>query len=146
MPSDTLTETRPDTAVTTGVIPYLNHTGRAAEAAAFYARAFGAREVGRLPMEGDPAKLMHCHLEINGGALMMSDCSGEENALRPDGSVTLLLAVEDGDAWWDRAVAAGCEVAVPFERQFWGDRYGQLRDPFGLIWAINEEAKGGPAS
>ncbi len=51
---------------------------------------------------------------------------------------TLQLVVADGQGWWDRAVAAGCSVTMPFERPFWGDCYGRLTDPFGLQWAINE--------
>ena len=48
----------------------------------------------------------------------------------------LQLVVADGQAWWDRAVAAGCKVIAPYERQFWGDDWGLLEDPFGLKWAI----------
>jgi uncharacterized glyoxalase superfamily protein PhnB len=44
--------------------------------------------------------------------------------------------VEDVDVWWNRAVAAGAEVVLPLQLMFWGDRYGQLRDPFGVIWAL----------
>ena len=44
--------------------------------------------------------------------------------------------MKDVDAWWKRAVDAGCEIAMPLERQFWGDRYGQVRDPFGVTWAM----------
>ena len=56
--------------------------------------------------------------------------------------MTLQLVTYDGDMWWNRAVAAGCTVTMPFTEQFWGDRYGRLRDPFGLDWAINEPGKG----
>jgi PhnB protein len=48
----------------------------------------------------------------------------------------LQLVVADGQTWWDRAVAAGCTVAMPYERQPWGDDWGLLRDPFGIHWAI----------
>ena len=44
--------------------------------------------------------------------------------------------MKDVDAWWKRAVDAGCEIAMPLEKQFWGDRYGQVRDPFGVTWAM----------
>ena len=50
------------------------------------------------------------------------------------------LVVEDGDLWWNRAVEAGCTVVMPFEKMFWGDRWGLLADPFGLVWAIDEPA------
>ena len=65
-----------------GVIPYLGMDGRSAEAADFYVRAFAARDLGRMPYEDDPKKLMHCQVEINGGALMMSDMSDPNDRLR----------------------------------------------------------------
>jgi PhnB protein len=142
MPNDAPSATpRPDAAVMNGVIPYLGLNGRAGEAAAFYARAFGARELGRYPDQQNPGRFMHVQIEINGGALMMTDqggCNGEPTP-SPQG-FHLQLVVADGDLWWSRALAAGCTVAMPFERQFWGDRWGMLRDPFGLHWAINEAA------
>jgi uncharacterized glyoxalase superfamily protein PhnB len=50
------------------------------------------------------------------------------------------LVVSDGDVWWQRVLEAGCTVVMPFERQFWGDRCGMLRDPFGIDRAIDEPA------
>jgi PhnB protein len=133
--------TRPDPATMRGVIPYITLDGRAAEAADFYARAFGARDLGRMPDQDNPGRLMHAQMEINGGALMMTDCRapGDTESSNPKG-FTLQLVVTDGDVWWSRALAAGCTVAMPFERQFWGDRWGMLRDPFGFDWAIDEPA------
>ena len=61
----------------------------------------------------------------------------------PSNSFTMQLMVDDIDAWWKRAVEAGAEVTAPVERMFWGDRYGRLRDPFGINWAMNEPAKAG---
>jgi PhnB protein len=120
-----------------GVIPYVGMDGRAAEAADFYVRAFGARDLGRLPGE-EPGRLMHCQVEINGGALMMSDMRGPDApAVKPQG-FHLQLVVGDGDFWWDRAVEAGCKVVVPFEKMFWGDRWGMLEDPFGILWSVDE--------
>ena len=142
MPNDTTpAATRPDPAVMNGVIPYVGLNGRAGEAAEFYARAFGARDLGRFPDQQNPGRFMHVQIEVNGGCLMMTDHSGcaDAPAPQPQG-FHLQLVVADGDAWWSRAVAAGCTVQVPFERQFWGDRWVMLRDPFGLIWAINEPA------
>jgi len=135
------TWTRPDPGVMRGVIPYIGMDGRAAEAADFYARAFGARDIGRMPGE-KPGELMHCQLEINGGSLMMSDMRGpDEPAARPQG-FHLQLVVGDGDLWWSRAVEAGCSVLMPFERMFWGDRWGLLRDPFGISWSVDEPGEG----
>jgi PhnB protein len=142
MPNDAPTATpHPDPAVMNGVIPYLGLNGRAGEAAEFYARAFGARDLGRFPDAQNPGRFLHVQIEINGGALMMTDHSGCDGAPVPTPQgFHLQLVVADGDLWWSRAVAAGCMVEMPFERQFWGDRWGMLRDPFGLHWAINEPA------
>jgi len=130
---------RPDTATMRGVIPYVGMRGRAGEAADFYAQAFGATDLGRMRDKAEPEKLMHVQIEVNGGAMMMTDWDGG-----PAPSLQgfhLQLVVGDGDAWWERAVGAGCEVVMPFERAFWGDRFGMLRDPFGLTWAISEPAE-----
>ena len=130
-----------DPRVMLGVIPYVSMHGRAAEAAAFYAAAFGAREIGRFADE-DSGEIMHLQMEINGGALMMTGMCAEGQApARPRG-FHLQLVVRDGQAWWDRAVAAGCAVVMPFQPMFWGDRWGLVRDPFGLEWAVNEAAAG----
>ena len=83
---------------------------------------------------------MHCQVEINGGALMLTDCVAPDEAPKPPQGMHLQLVVADGDAWWSRAVEAGCEVRFPFERMFWGDRWGMLTDPFGIAWAIDEPA------
>ncbi len=56
-------------------------------------------------------------------------------------SYTMQLVVADGDAWWDRAVKAGCTPGMPFGLAPWGDKYGQMADPFGVTWAINSPAK-----
>jgi PhnB protein len=126
--------TQSDATLMTGVIPYLAMAGRAAEACDFYARAFAARDIGRMPMPEGGAGLMHAQVAINGGALMMTDHGG--GAAPSYGFGHLQLVVADGRAWWDRAVAAGCTVLAPYERQFWGDDWGLLEDPFGIKWAI----------
>lgn len=137
--TDVASETRSfDPRVMMGVIPYLGMNGRAAEAVGFYAKAFGARELGRFASEDDPNRLIHVQIEVNGGALMMSDMTAPgEPPASPQG-FHLQLVVQDGDAWWSRAVEAGCEVVMPLQRMFWGDRFGLMRDPFGLQWAVNE--------
>jgi PhnB protein len=114
--------------------------GRATEAAEFYKKAFAAEEVLRHTAE-DGRRLMHIHLRINGGSLLMSDEFPEysQSQVRDMGGFTIHLQVDDADAWWERAVAAGCDVRMPLEDQFWGDRYGSLRDPFDVDWSI-----GGP--
>jgi PhnB protein len=124
----------------TGVVPYINVEG-ASEASAFYQKAFGAKEISRMAAP-DGKRLMHCRLEVNGGPLMMTDCFPEHGyEFQPSHSFTLQLVVEDGDAWWNRAVEAGCQVISPFQKMFWGDRWGQVMDPFQIRWSIDEPAK-----
>lgn len=120
-----------------GVIPYLSLTG-ASEAVAFYEKAFGAREIAKMPAQ-DGKRLMHCQLEINGGALMLADQFPEMGGPtdKPAG-VTMQLIVSGVDRWWKRALDAGCTVKLPLELAFWGDKYGQLQDPFGVTWALSE--------
>lgn len=122
-----------------GVIPHLNVEG-ASEASAFYQKAFGAQELMRLPAQ-DGKRLMHCALIINGGSLFLCDCfpeMGHGFEHQPSNSFTMHLQVDDIDAWWNRAVDAGAEVLSPVEDMFWGDRYGRLRDPFGVCWSIGQ--------
>jgi PhnB protein len=120
----------------TGVTAYINVEG-AAEASVLYQRALGARELVRMPYKDGDGRLIHCHLEINGGNLMVSDFFPEHgfNPVKPQG-YTLHLQVPDVDAAWARAVEAGFEVLMPIQLMFWGDRYGQLRDRFGVSWSL----------
>ncbi|WP_370869926.1 VOC family protein [Phenylobacterium sp.] len=101
----------------TGVTPYINVQG-ASEASAFYQKAFGAKELMRMPAE-DGKRLMHCHLEINGGPLLMSDCWPEEgHPHQPSNSFTMHLQVDDIDAWWKRAINAGATPVMPVADMF----------------------------
>ena len=127
----------------TGVTPHLTISGRrGGEAADWYVRAFGGEELMRMPAE-DGVRLMHCHLRINGGSLMLAndfpEYHGHGEAAAP-GGVTIHLQVPDPDAAWARTVEAGAEVTMPLADQFWGDRYGQLQDPFGHRWSIGAPA------
>jgi PhnB protein len=80
---------------------------------------------------------MHCSMKINGSDLMMSDSFPEYGApFVPPQGFNLHLQVDKPDFWWKRAVDAGCTVTMPLEKQFWGDIYGQLKDPYGITWAI----------
>lgn len=124
---------------TSGLTPHLAiRDGRAAEAIAFYVAAFGAHEALRMPAD-DGRRLMHAHLLVNRASLMLADDFPEYRgggAAGAPAGVTLHLRVDDADAWFARAVAAGAEVRMPLADMFWGDRYGQLADPFGHVWAI----------
>jgi len=126
-----------------GVTPHLTiRGGNAAEAIDFYARAFGASESGR-HMADDGKRIMHAHLNINGGALMLNDDFPEMSGHQagPPSGTTLHLTVDDADAWWDRAIEAGAIVRFPLDDQFWGDRYGQVSDPYGFTWSIGAPIK-----
>lgn len=135
--TDTTEANRADSRIMQGVIPYIGYGGRGNEAVDFYATAFGAKDLGRLPDADRPEHLMHAQVEINGGSLMLTDmgCEGVA-APGPLERAHMQLIVTDGRTWWDRAVAAGCTVVMAYERQFWGDDWGLLQDPFGIQWAI----------
>jgi len=127
-----------------GVIPHLTIAdGRAAEAIDFYKAAFGAEELGRHAAD-DGKRLLHAHLKVNGGDLMLNDdfpeYSGGASAM--PGGVALHLQVLDPDGAWKRALDAGAQVLMPLADQFWGDRYGQIRDPFGHRWSIGAPVAG----
>lgn len=119
------------------VTPHLVCAG-AAEAIDFYVEAFGAVDLGRLA--GPDGKLMHAMIRIGDSALMLVDEFPEWGALGPKalkGSpVTIHLYVEDVDRFVERAVAAGATIKMPVADAFWGDRYGQLEDPFGHRWSV----------
>lgn len=128
-----------------GISPHLTiRDARASEAIDFYMRAFGATEIFRKEAE-DGKRLMHAHLEVNGGALFLNDdfpeMMGGQPSSAPTG-VTLHLEVPDADAAWEQALAAGTSVRFPLENQFWGQRYGQVVDPFGHCWSIGGPVKG----
>ncbi len=128
---------------TTGITPFLAIRDRQAKAALdFYAKAFGAQIVERNAAQ-DGERLMQASLKINDGWLMLSDEFPEMGfKAQPPESVTLHLQVDDADRWFTRAVDAGCAVLMPIGDQFWGDRYGQVQDPFGHRWSIGSPLKG----
>jgi uncharacterized glyoxalase superfamily protein PhnB len=119
------------------VTPYLICAG-ASDAIEFYKRAFGAEEMVRLPTPD--GKIMHACLRINGGTVMLSDEYPDHGMVGPaalkSSPVTIHLMVPDVDAAFARAVEAGATVTMELADQFWGDRYGSLRDPFGHSWSL----------
>lgn len=119
------------------VTPHLVCAG-AADAIKFYKKAFNAVEVMRLP-EPD-GKIMHAQIKIGDSTVMLVDEFPQMGALGPKslkGSpVTIHLFVEDVDAFAKRAVRAGAKMTMPISDMFWGDRYGQLEDPFGHRWSM----------
>ncbi len=123
-----------------GLTPYLSVDG-ARKAIDFYKQAFGAIEREALPTEtGD--RLMHAQVDINGTPLFLSDFFPDHGypAVAPQ-AFNLHLHVDDAQTWWDRAVGAGCTITSPLKTEFWGDIYGQLKDPFGVTWAIGQSVK-----
>lgn len=125
-----------------GITPHLTiREGKASEAIDFYAAAFGAAEQMR-HLADDGKRIMHAHLTVNGGPLLLNDDFPEfTGGVNVPAAVTLHLQVEDADAAWERAVAAGAIVRMPLDDQFWGDRYGMLVDPFGHNWSIGAPSK-----
>jgi uncharacterized glyoxalase superfamily protein PhnB len=119
------------------ITPHLVIDGAAA-AIEFYERAFGARDAAKLP--GPDGRLMHGHVRIGDSIVMLVDENRAYGMLGPKavgGSpVTIHLYVDDVDAVYQRAVAAGATPAMPPADMFWGDRYGVLEDPFGHRWSI----------
>jgi PhnB protein len=121
----------------TALTPYLVVRG-AAEAIAFYTRAFGARELYRMP--GADGRVMHAELELGDARLMLSDENPAQGAVSPLGlagsAMSLLHYVDDVDAAFAKALAAGASELMPPSDMFWGDRFGIVQDPFGHRWQI----------
>lgn len=126
------------------MVPYLTVSDGSA-AIAFYKKGLGAKEIARMPAE-DKKRLMHAEVEINGHALYLSDDFpeyGDGNGKTPEklGGTPCtvfvqLSAPKEVDQWIGRATKAGAKVTMPAADQFWGDRFGQVSDPFGHSWAF----------
>ncbi len=120
------------------VTPYLAING-AAEAIEWYKKAFGAKELAREP--GPDGKLIHARIQIGNSIVMLSDVFS--GAMHKDprelgaASVTLHIYSKGVDALWKKAVEAGARVDMQLDDMFWGERYGQLTDPFGHSWSLS---------
>ena len=126
------------------ITPYLT-VSDAAAAIAFYKNGFGAVVEGEAHYAPGSQKIMHARLLINGSVIMLADDFSEVMGGPPmtpqalGGSpVTLALQLDDVQPFWDRAVAAGATVTMELANQFWGDRYGQVTDPFGHKWSMSQ--------
>jgi len=110
----------------------------------FYKRAFGAVEKRRAPGP-DGKSIMHAELQIGDSVIFLNDEFPEMGALSPlalkGTPVTVHLFVEDADKQFQQALAAGAEVVMPLADQFWGDRYGIVKDPSGHHWSIAHHAE-----
>jgi len=115
----------------------------AARAAEWYAEALGAEERGRVPVPD--GRLMSVELRIGDSTVMVADEFPKLGVLSPEGiggtPVVLNLYAEDVDRLWERAVRAGAEVLSPLEEAFWGDRHGQIKDPFGHKWGLAKRVR-----
>ena len=122
----------------TAVTPYLTVRGAAA-AIDFYKKAFNAEEAFRMNMPD--GKVMHAELRIGGAVLMLHDEMPDWKALSPqtigDSASSIMLYVQDVDAVFQRAVAAGATSRMEPANQFYGDRCGSITDPFGHKWTIS---------
>jgi uncharacterized glyoxalase superfamily protein PhnB len=110
------------------VTPFLSLKDAAA-AIDFYKTAFGATE--RMRMPGPGGVVMHCELMIGDSVVMLAEAMQD-----PASRAGLHVYVPDCDALFAQALAAGATVKRPLEDMFWGDRYGQVTDPFGINWSI----------
>jgi PhnB protein len=119
------------------VIPYLCVDGASA-AIEFYVKVFGATE--RMRMPGPGGKVGHAELELGDGLIMLADEHPDIGVLSPrtigGTPVTISIYVDDVDAVFERAVNEGATALRAVENQFYGDRSGQLEDPFGHKWSV----------
>jgi PhnB protein len=115
-------------------------------ATAFYTDAFGAQELSRIPIPD--GRLMSVQLRIGDHLIHISDEFPEMGVLAPPSiggtPVVLALGVADAEAAFARAVAAGAQVRQPLQNMVWGDRHGQLEDPFGHRWNIDQHLRDVP--
>ena len=110
----------------------------AADAIEFYKRAFGATE--RMRMDMPDGKIAHAELDIGDSVLMLADPFPQSTTTPPGAlggtSAAVFLYVDDVDGVVQRAMDAGAALTMPVEDQFWGDRFGSIKDPFGHVWQI----------
>lgn len=121
------------------VTPYLAVRG-AAQALDWYKKAFGAKELQREEVEG--GMLIHARIKIGDSIIMLSDIFPGALHKSPIDlgatSITLHVYAKNVDALWKRAVEAGAKVDMQLDDMFWGERYGQLTDPFGHSWSLSQ--------
>ncbi|MGA7463194.1 MAG: VOC family protein [Candidatus Korobacteraceae bacterium] len=114
------------------------------KACEFYKNAFGAEILG--VHKTPDGKVMHAELNVGGARLMLADVfpgfgCGSPNTLGGSPVVLNLYVKDDVDSLFNQAVAAGAKVDMPLANQFWGDRYGQITDPFGHRWALGQHVE-----
>ena len=124
------------------ITPHLVVRG-AAEAAAWYQEAFGAQVGSKIPVPG--GKFIQIELRLGDSTVMLADEFPDMGVLSPlsvGGTYGALhIATDNADGLWERAVAAGATVHQPLQDMFWGDRHGQVIDPFGHRWGISQHLR-----
>jgi PhnB protein len=114
-----------------------------AAAIEFYGKAFGAEELGER-FTGPGGEVIHAEIRIGDSVVMITEESDDDAPAKSPqslgGVVSAIMALywEDVDAAWDRAVATGAEIMYPLADQFYGERGGRLRDPFGQQWMMSQ--------
>jgi PhnB protein len=124
------------------VTPYLAVNG-GVNAIEFYTRAFGAKEIPRTRQQTPDGKIIHARLKIGDSLVMLSDHFGSDDGTASEGTSPVMLHIysKDVDKLWKAATSAGAKVIMPLDNQFWGERYGQLVDPFGHRWSVSMRVK-----
>ena len=115
------------------IVPHLSiRNGECTKAIEFYKKAFGAEDENP-PMKSPDGKIVHAALRIGDSSFYLADEMGPSVA---PGGFCVHLWCNDVDATWGRATKAGANVKMPLANMFWGDRYGQLTDPYGHTWSL----------
>ena len=124
------------------VTPYLVISG-ASKAIEFYKKAFDAKEVSRNALPD--GRILNAQIKIGDSVVMLSEEFPGSDAKSPaslgTSTVTLHVYSKDAEKLWQQAISAGAKITMPMEDQFWGERYGQLADPFGHRWSISKRVK-----
>src|SRR5215207_3386377 len=143
---EALTQTKPLAEPKQTITPHLVVRG-AATASKWYQQALGAEERGRVPVPG--GRFLQIELRFGDSTVMIADEFPDLGVVSPlsvGGTVgALAIRTDDVDALWQRAVQAGAEVSRPLQEVFWGDRHGEIFDPFGHRWALAQHLRDVPA-
>ena len=121
------------------ITPYLAINGAAA-AIDWYKKAFNAKELARQAVPD--GKLMHARIRIGDSIVMLSDTfpGGTQSPdVLGNSPVTLHIYINNVDKIWQQAIDAGAKITMPLDNQFWGERYGQLTDPYGHHWSVSQQ-------